>query len=85
MDEFPLNHGFKYNEEYDEWQKAQFDGMLVLWEKLNELSLWELSFIDDEECIHTLSKGDEDIIIEQIESINKDKRIDEIIGRNKQS
>ena len=56
MDEFPLNHGFKYNEEYDEWQKAQFDGMLVLWEKLNELSLWELSFIDDEECIHTLSK-----------------------------
>jgi len=85
MNEFPLNCGFKYNDEYDEWQKPQFNGVLILFEKLNEYDVWELSFLDEEDYLHTITKGDEDYIITQIKMMDRDNKINEILGHNKQS
>jgi hypothetical protein len=83
--EFPQNYGFKYNKEYIEWQKAQFNGMFILWEDLDKIGTWELSFVDDDDYLHTLAKGDEDYIIVQLKVMDRDNKIDQILGQVKQN
>lgn len=83
--EFPTNHGFKYNDDYDEWQKVCGNGMLILWEKPNTIGIWELSFLDSEDYLDSLAMGDEDYIITQFIPCDRDKKLDQILGQNKQS
>lgn len=79
-DEFPSKYGFKYNEDYDEWQKPGFDGLIILWEKPTNPGIWELSYFDDNDDMFSLSIGDEDHIIQQLKTIDKNG-LDSIIGK----
>jgi hypothetical protein len=80
-DEFPTKYGFKYNEDYDEWQKTVFDGILILWEKPNSIGIWEMSFCDENDQLHSILIGDEDYIIEQIIIIGKTDSIYQFIDK----
>lgn len=60
--EFPFNFGFKYCEEYNEWQKFNKDGvLLILCEK--NIDLWDISYLDIDDNIQPMGIGDEDYII----------------------
>ena len=61
--EFPSNFGFKYSEEYNEWQKVRGDGiLLIIWERSN--IDWELSYLDKDDNMISMCIGDEDYIID---------------------
>lgn len=76
--EFPINYGFKYNDEYGEWQKLIFNGILILTENSDSF-LWEMSFCNDEDQLYTILIGDEDCIIQKILDINKSNSIEQFI------
>lgn len=81
INEFPERYGFRYNDNYDEWQKPLFNGIIILWEKPTSPGIWELSFFDDNGEMFSLSMGDEDHIIQQLKIIESDKGLDHLMGK----
>lgn len=68
MEDFPTNQGFRYNKDYNEWQKLFGDGILILCEDLSDCGTWELSFVDSIDTISSIVIGDEDCIIVRLNS-----------------
>ena len=67
MDDFPLRHGFKFNQEYNEWQKLLTSNVvLVIREKTNEINIWELSSVNTNDSLNKIIEGDEESIIKEI-------------------
>jgi hypothetical protein len=80
--DFPIKYGFKYNYEYNEWQKPFSDGILVICEKYNTPGIWEMSFSDENDQLHPIVIGDEDYIVENILLIIRIGSIDGFINLN---
>ncbi len=74
---FPINHGFEYYEEDDEFRLYLDSNYLLLWEMNGK---WEVSFVDNEDNQKFLCKGDEGRILEAIIQIIRDRKIDYLIS-----
>lgn len=77
---FPYNEGFTYNEVMDEWEKPTIDGKLIIWEKPNNYEKWVLSYEDIDEYLHPICEGYEHNIRDGLKSIERDKKIDELLN-----
>lgn len=75
--EFPIRHGFQYNEDYDEWYKPHMNGNIILWEKRGK---WEMSYVDEEDYQKIIARGSEEEIIESFKIFRRDTRIGDILG-----
>lgn len=74
---FPINYGFEYYEEDDEFRLYLDSNYLLLWEMNGK---WEVSFVDNEDNQNFLCKGDEGRILEAIIQIIRDRKIDYLIS-----
>ncbi len=71
--------GFKYDDVMDEWVKPTIDGKLVIWEKLSS-DKWALSYEDKDNYLHPICEGNQDEIFNGLRSIERDKKIDELLN-----
>ena len=71
---FPINLGFDYYENDDEFRLyLNPEEYFLVWEIREK---WEISFIDKEENQEFIAKGDDITIINIVKSIIRDRKID---------
>lgn len=71
---FPINLGFDYYENDDEFRLyLNPEEYFLVWEIREK---WEISFVDKEENQEFIAKGDDITIINIVKSIIRDRKID---------
>ena len=71
---FPINHGFEYYENDDEFRLyIDHNEYFLVWEIKGK---WEISHVDKEDNQKFLAKGDETKIVNVIRSLIRDRKID---------
>jgi hypothetical protein len=76
----PIDHGFYYDEDYQEWIKLCGGGQLILYTKLTSWNTWSLSYVDNEDNQKFLVETDDtEILLQNIKQYQRDYKIDEIL------
>jgi hypothetical protein len=79
MIEFPESQGFSYNDNLDEWEKTTFNGKIIIW-KVPNSSKWQISFVDEEDYLHPVLKGDQQQIIDTLKAFERDRKLSELLN-----
>ena len=76
----PIDHGFYYDEDSQEWIKLCGSGELILYTKLTSYNTWSLSYVDNEDNQKFLVETDDtEILLQNMKQYQIDYKIDEIL------
>jgi hypothetical protein len=79
MIEFPESQGFSYNDNLDEWEKTTLNGKIIIWKVPNSSTQWQISYVDEEDYLHPVLKGNQQQIIDILKAFERDRKLSELL------